>query len=149
MSSREFSRAVRDAGAAGFTLVEAVAALVVVSLLVPSTMVLLHDAGTGRASPILASRARWLAGEKLEDIIADRHSGTRGWSYVIDATYADEATIAGFAGYARSVTIVETTADLVTAGSGFKRVSVTVSWMDPRRGSASLTLSTVLTDFAP
>lgn len=123
--------------------------LVVVSITVPSTLVLIRDSQVRRASPILASRARWLAGEKLEDVVADRHSTTRGWAYVAAGNYPAEGSVAGFAAYARSVAIVETAADLVTAGTGYKTVTVTVTWVDPRNGSQSLALATVLTDYTP
>jgi prepilin-type N-terminal cleavage/methylation domain-containing protein len=131
----------------GFTLIESIMAVVVVSLVVPSTLVLIRDAQVRRASPILASRASWLITEKLEDIAADRFSATRGWAYVTDGSYPDENPVNGFANFNRSVSIVETEDDLATPGTGYKRVTATVSWIDPRYGSASLSLSTVLADF--
>lgn len=132
-----------------FTLIEAVAALVIVAVMVPPTLVIIRDAHTRRASPTLASRARWLASEKLEDIIADRHSATRGYDYVSNASYPAENPVAGFAAYSRTVSVVETGPDLVSAGSGYKRVSVTISWTDPLRGPSSLSLSTVVCDITP
>lgn len=136
-------------GRRAFTLIEAVAALVIVAVMVPPTLVMIRDAHTRRASPTLASRARWLASEKLEDIIADRHSTTRGYDYVSNVSYPAENPVAGFAAYSRTVSVVETGSDLVSAGSGYKRISVTVSWTDPVRGPSSLSLSTVVCNFTP
>jgi Tfp pilus assembly protein PilV len=133
----------------GLTLIEAIMSLVVISITVPTTLVLIRDSQVRRASPILASRARWLAGEKLEDVIADRHSTTRGWSYLAAGNYPAESPVSGFAAFSRSVAIAETAADLVTAGTGYKTITVTVTWIDPRSGSKSLTLASVLTDYTP
>ncbi len=139
----------RQTGRRGFTLIEAIIAIVIVSTALPATLVFMSDAQTRRAGPILAGRARWLAGEKLEDIIADRHSGTRGWSYIASNNYPAEPSISGFAGFSRSVSISETGASLTGGGTGYRTVTVTVGWMDPVRGATSLSLATVLTDFTP
>lgn len=138
----------RRARHGGFTLIESIMAVVVISVMVPPTLVLIRDAQVRRASPILASRARWLATEKLEDIIADRHSTTRGWTYIGNASYPSESPVNGFANFSRTVTVTETGADLATSGTGYKRVTVTITWIDPRRGAASLNLATVLTDYS-
>ncbi|MBL8744836.1 MAG: type II secretion system protein [Phycisphaerae bacterium] len=137
-----------DRRRSAFTLIESIMAVVVISIMIPPTLVLIRDAQVRRASPILASRARWLATEKLEDVIADRHSATRGWTYLTNASYPAETPVNGFAQFSRSVSIVQTGHDLATSGTGYKRVTVTVSWMDPRHGSATLSLATVLTDFS-
>ncbi len=131
-----------------FTLIESIMAVLVIAVMVPSTLVLIRDAHVRRASPVLASRARWLASEKLEDVIADRNSTTRGWSYVQDASYPAENPVNGFANFSRSVAIVETGPDLITSGTGYKRVTVTVTWTDPRRGTSSFSLATAVADFA-
>lgn len=137
----------RPAARRGFTLIEAIVAIVIVATALPASLIFIMDAQTRRAGPILAGRARWLAGEKLEDVIADRHSATRGWSYVASNNYPSEATIAGFPGFSRSVGIVETGASLVGGGTGYRTVTVTVSWTDPVRGATWLSMATVLTDF--
>jgi hypothetical protein len=94
----------------------------------------------------MSSRARFLAAERLEQVLADRFSPSRGYSYVLAANYPAEATITGISGFARSTTVTETGASLSGAGTGYKTVSVTVSWQT-RRGTQSLVLSTVITDF--
>lgn len=130
-----------------FTLIEAIIAIVILSVAMPPMLWAIRDSQTARVSPILTSRARWLATERLEDIIADRHSTTRGYSYVVSGNYPAEATITGFPGYTRSVAITETGAALATGGTGYKLVTVTVSWTDGRAQSQSLALSTVVTDY--
>ena len=131
-----------------FTLIEAITAVVLLSLAVPGLIVAIGAAESGRIAPILTSRARWLAAEKLEDIIADRASASRGYAWIAGANYPAESSVAGFAGFSRSVAISETGADLSTAGTGYKKVTVTVTWTDPVRGQArALAVATVLTDY--
>jgi type II secretory pathway pseudopilin PulG len=130
-----------------FTLIEAIIAIVILSVAMPPMLWAIRDSQTSRVSPILTSRARWLATEKLEDVIADRHSTTRGYSYVVSGNYAAEPTITGFPGFSRSVAITESGAAFVTGGTGYKLITVTVSWTDARAQSRSLALSTVVTDY--
>ncbi len=134
---------------AGFTLIEAIIAMVILSIAVPSMLIAVRAAHEKRFRPVLASRARWLAAEKLEDVIADRHSTTRGFAYLTSSHYAAEQSIAGYPGFTRSVAFVQTGSDLVTAGAGYITVTVTVSWTDTGAASRSLALSTVLTDYTP
>lgn len=135
--------------AGGFTLIEALIAIVVLSVAIPPMVLALRDATGRRADAILATRAQWLASEKLEDVLADRHSATRGYAYVASGNYGAEAAVSGFANFARSVAVSETAADLVTSGTGFKRVTVTVTWRDSLGRDQSVALATVLTDYTP
>lgn len=131
----------------GFTLIETIAAVVILTIAVPPMLVAIHDSHSKRANPILALRARWIAEEKLEDIIADRHSGTRGFDYLIIANYPPESTLTGFPGFSRSVTLTETVADLVTPGQGYMRVRVEVSWTDAQGIARTLGIETILTEY--
>lgn len=133
----------------GFTLIEAIIAIVILSVAMPSMLWAIRDAQTQRASPVLLARARWLASEKLEDIIADRHSTTRGYTYVKGTNYPAEATVAGFPGFSRSVQVTETDASLKNAGTGYKLVTVHVAWKDGKGISRAIDLSTVVTDYTP
>jgi prepilin-type N-terminal cleavage/methylation domain-containing protein len=133
----------------GFTLIEAIVAVLVVSIAAPATLLVIRDALVRRTAPIMASRARWLAAERIEDVIADRHSTTRGWAYVTQANYSSEAAIAGFTGFSRTTSIVERAANLTSAGTGYKVVTITVSWNDAISGARSIELSTVLTSLTP
>ncbi len=137
--------------ARAFTLVEAIIALVILSVAVPSMLLAVRAYSNRRADAIFASRARWLASERLEDIIADRHSNNRGYSYVISSNYPAEASVTGFTNFARSTSITETATDLTTSqpGSGIKVATVTVTYTDEQGGSRSFALSTVLTSYTP
>ena len=142
------SRAGRRA-ALGFTLIEAIVCVVILGFAVPPMLLALREASVRRVAPVQASRARWLVQEKMEDVIADRHSTTRGYAYVVTANYPAEATITGFPGFSRSVVIAETAANLSSAGTGYKRATVTVTWRDTRGTSRSLAVATVITDYTP
>jgi prepilin-type N-terminal cleavage/methylation domain-containing protein len=136
----------------GFTLIEAIVAIVVLSVAIPPMLLAMRETQHRRVAPIQADRARWLASERLEEIIADRHSTTRGWAYLVNANYAAETPVNGFQGFGRSVAITETGADLASAGTGYKKIAVTVTWADAGVGagaSRSFTLSTVVTDYTP
>jgi prepilin-type N-terminal cleavage/methylation domain-containing protein len=133
--------------ARGFTLIETIAAIVVLAIAIPPMLFAIRDSQVQRVGPVMASQARWLAAEKLEDIIADRHSTTRGYDYLIPANYTDESPVSGFSAFDRSVTLTETEADLTTAGTGYMIVTVEVSWTDAGGDARTLSLSTVLTEF--
>ncbi|MDX2147123.1 MAG: hypothetical protein SFZ23_06330 [Planctomycetota bacterium] len=133
---------------AAFTLIEAIMAIVIMGVAIPPLLWALREAQFKRAGPVLLERAHWLAKERLEDIIADRHSATRGYAYVVAGNYPAEASISEFSSFSRSVTINVTGPDLVSAGTGFKTVTVTVGWMDGSQ-SRQLALATVLTEYTP
>ncbi len=132
-----------------FTLIEAIIAVTVLSLAVPAMFWAVRDAQAKRADPIVMSRARWLANEKLEDVIADRHSTTRGYAYVVNANYAAESSVTSFPGFTRSVSISETAANLASAGTGYKTITVTVGFLDAKGATRSLALSAVVTSYTP
>lgn len=132
----------------GFTLVEAIVAVVVLALAIPPMMVSVRDASVRRVDPLMISRARWVASERLEDVIADRHAAARGWSYVVSTNYPAETSISGFPGFSRSTSIRETGPTLTGSGTGYKIVNVVVSWRAPG-GTKNLSLATVLTDYTP
>lgn len=134
----------------GFTLIEAITAVVVLAVAVPGMFWGIRDAQMRRVDPIQASKARWLAAERLEDIIADRHSSTRGYTYVVAGNYSAESAVAGFPGFSRSVTITEGGASLAPgSGTGYKTVTVSVVFKDGRNTSRTLSLATVVTDYTP
>ncbi|MBX3356891.1 MAG: prepilin-type N-terminal cleavage/methylation domain-containing protein [Phycisphaeraceae bacterium] len=131
----------------GFTLIEAIASMVILGIALPPMLWAVRQEHRNRISPLYASKARWLATEKLEDIIADRHSTTRGYAYLTAGNYPAEATISGYPGFSRSVALVETGPDLATAGTGYMKVTVSVTWTDSTGTSRTLPVSTVLTDY--
>jgi prepilin-type N-terminal cleavage/methylation domain-containing protein len=131
----------------GFNLVETIAAVVILSIAIPAMLWSIQQAQVQRVGPVQASKARWLAAEKIEDIIADRHSPTRGYGHVTAANYPAENAVTGFPGFSRSVTITETGSDLTSAGSGYKRVTVSVAWTDAMNVPRTLSVSTVVTNY--
>jgi type II secretory pathway pseudopilin PulG len=132
-----------------FTVIEAVAAVVVIGVAIPPMLWGVKQAHAYRSSQLLASKARWLAAERLEDIIADRHSTTRGYTYVLTANYPAEAQVSGFANFSRSVSVQETGADLASPGAGYKSVTCSVGYKDGTGTTRSLAITTVLTDYNP
>lgn len=132
-----------------FTLIETLAAVVILAIAVPPLLWAVRDAHAGRVDSILSSRARWLVTEKLEDVIADRHSTTRGYSYLTTGNYPAESPVTGFPNFNRSVAFTETEADLSTSGSGYMNVIVSVIWNDVTGTARTMAISTVLTDYTP
>jgi len=130
-----------------FSLIEAIACVVMLSIAVPPMLWAVQSAHRQRVNPMLASKARWLATEKLEDVIADRHSSTRGYDYLTSGNYSVESAITDFPGFTRSVSFAEKGPDLSSAGDGYMLVTVTVSWTDASGTTQSLEVSTVLTEY--
>src|ERR1043165_5168889 len=119
-SSRPIRHTTRTPGLRrrGFTLIESIAAIIILTIAVPPLLWAIRQGHFQRVNPMMASKARWLATEKLEDIIADRHSTTRGYTYLTVGNYSTESPVSGFTGFTRSVSFTETGPDLVTAGTG-------------------------------
>lgn len=132
-----------------FSLVESIAALVILTLAIPPMVWALRASGAHRADAVLASRAHWLAREKLEDILADRHSTTRGYAFIDPTNYPEENPVPPFTGFRRTVAVHETAADLSSPGTGFKTVTVAVAYTDAAGKSETLSLQSVVTDYTP
>lgn len=139
----------RRSRSAAFTLVELVASIMLISIAFPPLAIAMRDGVIRQAGMNQRIIARWLAHARIEQIIADRHSTNpnRGYANILTANYAAESPVSGFPAFSRSVSITETTQNLSTAGTGYKVVTVTVTWADAQRGSTSLQLQTVLTDY--
>jgi hypothetical protein len=128
------------------TLVEAIACVVILAVAVPPMLLALRAGSLRRVAPIQAGIARWLIQERLEDIIADRHSTARGFPFLIPANYPDEPAIPGFPGFSRATSIADTGPDLASAGTGYKRLTVTVTWTDPTGQARTLQATTAVAD---
>lgn len=131
-----------------FTLIEAVMAIVILAIAIAPLMLALERSSMDQVTPIRVSRARWLATERLEEIIADRYSATRGYAYLAEGNYSTENPVATDPDFTRAVSIVETAADLQSSGTGYKTVTVTVSWTGVAGASRTLQISTVLTSLS-
>ncbi len=140
---------------AGFTLIETIAAIIILAVAVPPMLWAVTESQRMRMNPLMASKARWLAVERIEDVIADRHSKTaKGYNWVVntnDYVVENPGDITGYPGFKREVGLTETGADLGAplVGGGYLTVTVTVEWVDAKGDTKTLDISTVLTDYTP
>lgn len=125
----------------GVSLIELIAVIVIIGVAMPPMMLTLADTQQRRASPILADTARWLAAEQLEQIIADRHSPTRGLDHITTDNYPPEPSINGFTAFSRQTIIEQRSPALEPGGEGVVLVTVQVSWTDPALGMRTTTVS--------
>jgi len=111
------------------TLVDVIAAIVILSVALPPLILSFADASVQSIKPAAAQVAAFLVTERMEEIIARRHQ-TGGFDQVTVANFPSENPVSGFAGYERSVAVTEVATDLTTpqVNSGLKNVVVTVSW---------------------
>jgi type II secretory pathway pseudopilin PulG len=135
----------------GFTLIEAVLMIAIVGGGLIGVMYVMNG---GIRSSLLADQtliASNLAREKLEQIIADR--ANKGYATTIATNYSDGALSGEYSEFTRTVTLTEVnpdddsaTDDFLNAqsGSGYARVTVTVSWLG---GAQSVTLETILANY--
>ncbi|MBT3182323.1 MAG: type II secretion system protein [Deltaproteobacteria bacterium] len=127
----------------GFTIIELLLAVVIISTGLVGIMSLFDNATRGAMQLDLNVIAANLAHEKLEEIVLDKV--TNGYATLSDASYSFENPVTDFNAYTRNVTITEVDPqDLSTtqAGSGYKRVDVTVSW-----GNGFVMIPTVLSNY--
>lgn len=136
-------------GRGGFSLVESIVGLVLLSVSVPPMLWALAETRRAAAGPAQSDVAYWLATERLEDIVADRCSPGRGFAYLAAKNYPDEAVISGFPGFARRARFEACGPDLKSPGSGFVRVGVTVQWVGGRGSPMSISATTVIAEKLP
>lgn len=113
----------------GFTLLEAVLAVLILGIGFFSSMLLIENISISTINTDRNIVSAQLANEKIETIIADKKF--KGFSYVDTANYPMETLAGPYAGYKRKVFVSEVQpGDLFTPmpGSGIKRVLVTVFW---------------------
>lgn len=148
-ASRTIRRpSVRTPAEDGFTLIETIIAIVILTIAAPPLLMALSATHSERAVTARSIEASWLAADQLERVIRDRHSPTRGYGYLVEANYPDLSALPEAPAFSRAVTITETAPDLTSAGAGAKTVTVSIAWTDPMTGARSFALSTVLTDVA-
>jgi len=112
MRSTEY-RVKNDQG--GFTLIEIIITLVVLSVAVVGVLTVFTTAIKGSADPVVLNRALALAQEKMDEIIGDRMNSVRGFAYIIPGNYPADIPVTGFN---RSVTIFCVTAGELNTDSG-------------------------------
>lgn len=121
-------------GSGGFTLIEVIITLVVLSIAAIGVLTVFMTGMKGSADPLLVNQATHLAQEKMDQVIGDRMNPARGYAYIIPANYPAEAPVVGFPAFNRSAAVFcVTAADLNTStgappcGSGYTHVTVTVT----------------------
>jgi prepilin-type N-terminal cleavage/methylation domain-containing protein len=136
-------------GQGGFTLIETVITLVVLSIAAVGVLSVFTTGMRGSANPVVIDQATQLAQERMDTIFGDSINAGRGFAYIIPANYGAETPVAGFN---RSVSIFcVTSADLNTnaggpwvgCASGYTHVTVTVA----HAAIGSVNLDTVITDY--
>ncbi|MCA9281638.1 MAG: type II secretion system protein [Phycisphaeraceae bacterium] len=150
----------------GFSLIEAIAAIVILGLVAPVSMVTLRDAAAARSETIQLTRATWLANAVLETVLADLSSedASLGFAALADAgAYLTtpvtglEARLAGTTSFYEGLGFSWTLAigDLVASdgeASGeadediYRVVAVTVSWVGAAHGSKDYEVSVLVGD---
>lgn len=111
------------------TIIETVAAIVILSVALPTLLSTFAEASHQSIKPYQQSIASMLAIERMEEIVARRYRGTDGYGAVTTANFPAESPVSGFSGFSRTVSVSYVNADLSAAGSdqGYKRVTVDVS----------------------
>lgn len=154
---------------AGFTLVEAVIAIVVLSIAVPATMAMIRDATVARADSTLTSRALWLGSAVSEQILADAasddpelgmegfenqsaylQSGTSGLYDRLEPVAADYA----HHGILYEVSIGPLVSEDGTASGDpaldiYRQIGVEVLWTNASGDNKTMPLSFLVTDLTP
>ncbi len=128
------------------TIIEVVAAIVILSIALPPLMTAFVESANQSIAPMNAGVASLLAIERMEQIVARRYASTAGYGAVTAANFPAESPVSGFSGFDRTVAISEVDANLNAVGSpaGYRKVAVTVSW---NGGSDNIVIERVFADF--
>jgi len=119
----------------GFTLLEVVIVIVMVGMFIPAMFTALQT-GTIQESRIRYGQQQlFLAEAAMEEIIADRNSPNRGFSYLASGRYGAFTGISGFTRQVQvnNVTIMKKPAKIVTATisrQGISSLSLAVTFID-------------------
>lgn len=130
----------------GFTIIELVLIIVIISVGLFGVLVLFENASRGALEADVDVIATNLAREKIERLLSDRSSF--GYDYLNDSNYPVEQLYDFYQGMERTTQINEVSKiDFSTpeTGSGFKLVKVTVIWGNSPR--ERIELSTLLSNY--
>lgn len=150
----------------GFSLIEAIAAIVILALVAPVSMFTLRDAAASRSESIQLTRATWLAVAVMETVLGDLSSGdpALGFGALSDvASYLDtpstglRARLASVTDHYRSLGFewTLTVGGLVAADGApsgdeeldvYRVVRVTVSWVGAGHGPVEYPVSAIVCD---
>jgi prepilin-type N-terminal cleavage/methylation domain-containing protein len=145
----------RKSGENGFTLIETVITLVVLSIAAIGVLSVFTVGIKGSANPLVAEQAVQLAQEKMDMIIGDRENPAVGFgfSHIVPGSYpAESAGSFGFAGFSRTTTIICVDATTLNTNngqappctiSGYTHVAVTVA----NTLISSVSVETIVTNY--
>ena len=117
-----------EGGTGGFTLIEIIVTLVVLSIAAVGVLSVFTVGIKGSADPLLVNQAVQLAQEKMDEAIALKKSG--GYNAVVTINPGVPAFPAPFNFFSWTQTVTCVAADLVTPAActaGYKTVTVTVT----------------------
>ena len=133
----------RSPNSKGFTLIETIITLVVLSIATVGVLSVFTVGIKGSTNPLVAEQAVQLAQERMDTVIGDRMNapptGARGFAWIVPGNYNAPPGVAvpGFSGFTRSESIYcVTAADLITSigapggggcASGYTHITVTVA----------------------
>jgi len=151
MRKSEDRRQGTDKREGGFSLIEIIITLVVLSIAAVGVLSVFTSGIKGSADPLLMNQGLQLAQEKMDIIMGDRMNSARGFGYIIPVNYGAENPVTGFANYNRGTTIICVNAGALNTdntqappcASGYTHVTVTVT--DAALGSVSM--DTVVTNY--
>lgn len=137
----------------GFSLIETIITLVVLSIAAVGVLSVFSATSRGSADPLILSQATQLAQEKMDVIIGDREDPGRGFAWVVPANYPAESPVAGFPDFNRNVTIfcvnaADLNASVGAPGAGgcasrYTHVAVTVA----HAVEGTVTVDTAVTNY--
>ncbi len=114
----------------GFTLIEAVLTILIISIGLFAMMILFDNVTRGAMEGDTAITATYIARERLERMVFDKVY--RGYNYVVANNYpATETVLVGNQTYTRQISILEVSKGNFSVGqmgSGFTTIDVTVKW---------------------
>jgi len=157
-ASRETRRCSRQSGSRGFTLLEAIVAIVVISVALTGVLVAVRESVRGSADPVVQRQMLAVAQQFMEEVqlkpyaaaanAANTGCARTGFNDLLDyngyssstVCAVDGTSIALLTGYSVAITVA---AGTLSGLSAARRITVTVT-----RGGQTLTLTGWRTDFA-
>ena len=153
----------------GFTLIEAIAAIVILALTAPVTLSVLSDASASRIDALNTTRATWYAGAVVEHILADvsADAPARGFNALADPPHYLSAPGDGLEtrlgkvvapyeaiGMTHTVEIGALVgADGVATGDPaqdlYRYITVTIHWTSARHGAKAFDVSVLVAEVTP
>jgi len=131
----------QESGTGGFTLIEAIITLVVLSIAAVGVLSVFTTGIQGSANPLVLDQTVQLAQEKMEEAVALRKSG--GFAAINSINPGVPAFPAPFNTYAWS-RVVDCDPTFAPCPAQYQRVTVTVSW---NAGADSVSLVTLIANY--